>query len=323
MTSMGTGKMSQTTIGVDVSKDHLDAHRLPGGDILRVTNDAKGHRQLICWFGRDVARVVFEPTSRYHRGFEAALGRAGIPFARLHPTRARRFAEASGRLAKTDRVDAGMLARMGALLEPEPETPPSRTQVELAELRRARDGLQRDRLAAANRAGIATLALLRRQAERAARVAEKAIAEVDAAIAALIAADPVLARKAEIVTSIPGVSAVTAATLLAEMPEIGTPGAGAAASLTGVAPMTRESGRWRGQAHIRGGRAALRRGLYMPALSATRCNPDLAALYQRLRANGKPAKLALVAVMRKLVLLANALVRDDRTWEPRLLRPAA
>jgi transposase len=209
-----------------------------------------------------------------------------------------------------------MLARMGALLEPEPATPPSRTQLPLAELQRARDGLQQDRLRAANRAGAATHPLVRRQAERAVRAPERAIAELDAAIAALMAADPGLARKAEIIASIPGTAAKTAASILAEMPEIGTMAAGQAASVTGTAPMTRESGRWRGQAHIRGGRAALRRALYMPALSAVRCNPDLKAVYDRLRAKGKPAKLALVAVMRKLIILANALIRDDRTWTP-------
>jgi transposase len=311
---MGTGKMSKPTIGIDVSKDHLDAHRWPDGDTLRVGNDAGGHRQLIRWIGRDVARVVFEPTSRYHRALEGALARAELPAARLHPTRARRFAEASGRLAKTDRVDAAMLARMGALLEPEPDAPPSPLQAELAELDRARAGLQRDRLAAANRASAATLPLVRRIAERAVRAAERAIATIDAAIATLIAGDPLLARKAAILVSIPGLSAISAATVLAEMPEIGALDAGQAASITGVAPMTRQSGRWRGQAHICGGRAALRRALYMPALAAARYNPDLKAVYDRLRAKGKPAKLALTALIRKLIILANALVRDDRTW---------
>ena len=314
MTSMGTGKMRKTTIGVDVSKDHLDAHRWPEGDALRVTNDARGHRRLIRWIGPGAELVVFEPTSRYHRAFEAALAGAELPFARLHPTRARRFAEAAGLLAKTDRVDAGMLARMGALLEPAPEAPPSPVQAALAELERARAGLQRDRLAASNRAGQATHALVRRQAQRAARAAERAVAEIDAAIAAAIAADPGLARKAAILVSIPGISAVSAALLLAEMPEIGTLEAGEAASLAGLAPMTRESGRWRGKARIRGGRAALRKGLFMPALAAARCNPDLKAVHDRHRAAGKPAKLALTAVMRKLLLLANALVRDNRTW---------
>lgn len=306
--------MTKPTIGVDVSKDHLDACRWPDGQRRRVTNDAKGRRALLAWIGAGVERVVFEPTSRYHRPLEQALFEAGVPFARLHPTQARRFAEATGRLAKTDRVDAAMLARMGALLAPAPVTPKPQVQAELAELHRARAALLRDQLAAGNRASIATLPLLRRQATRAARAAERAVAEVDAAIAALVASDPELARKAAILASIPGVGAATAAAILAEMPEIGRLDPREAASLAGLAPVTRESGRWKGQAKIRGGRAELRRAIYLPALSAARCNPDLKALYDRLRAKGKPFKLALAAIMRKLLLLANSLVRDDRQW---------
>ena len=152
---------------------------------------------------------------------------------------------------------------------------------------------------------------------RAASDIERALDEIDAAVAALVAADPDLARKAEILCSIPGVAMVTAAAILAELPELGSLEAAAAASLTGLAPFTRESGRWKGQAKIGGGRGDLRRALYLPALSAARYNQDLKSVYDRLRARGKPAKLDLVAVTRKLVILANVLVRDDRTWQPR------
>jgi transposase len=308
--------MSNSTIGIDVSKAHLDACRWPDDETRRFANDAKGHRALIAWIGPGVDRVVFEPTGRYHRPLERALHRAGLPFARFHPIRARRFAEATGLLAKTDKVDARLLARMGALLEPAPETPTPRVQAELNELHRARIATQADQLALENRARAAELALLRRQAARAARAAARAVAEIDAAMAALLAADPGLARKAAILVSIPGLGARTAAAILAEMPEIGTLDPGQAGSLSGTAPITRESGRWKGQARIRGGRAGLRRAVYMPALSAVRCNPDLKATYDRLRAKGKPFKLALTAVMRKLLILANALIRDDRTWTP-------
>ena len=157
--------------------------------------------------------------------------------------------------------------------------------------------------------------MLKRQHATRLRQIERALAELDAAIAALIASDEGLARKAEVLCSIPGVSMVTAAAILAEMPELGTLEAATAASLTGLAPCTRESGKWKGQAKIGGGRGDLRRALYLPALSAARFNPDLKAVYDRLRAKGKPAKVALVAVMRKLVILANVLVRDDRIWQ--------
>lgn len=307
---------TQPTIGVDISKDHLDACRWPDGETCRVANDAAGHRALIRWIGADVARVAFEATGAYHRAFERALHRAGVPCAKLNPARVRRFAQALGTHAKTDRVDARLIARMGAMLEPRPQEPTPAILAALHELQRARATLLRERTAAKNRAGQLTLALLRRQNATRLRQIERALVELDAAIAALIASDMGLARKAHVLCSIPGISIVTAAAILAEMPELGSLEAATAASLTGLAPVTRESGRWKGAAKIGGGRADLRRALYLPALSAARFNPDLKAVYDRLRARGKPAKVALVAVMRKLVILANVLVRDDRTWQP-------
>jgi transposase len=309
--------MSEPTIGVDISKDHLDACRWPGGETCRVSNDSAGHRRLIRWIGADVARVAFEATGAYHAAFERALHRADVPYSKLNPARVRRFAEAIGTNAKTDRVDARLIARMGAMLEPAPQQPRPAILAELHELQLARSALVRERTAATNRAGRLTLALLRHQHATRLRQIERALGEVDAAIAALIASDQGLARKAEILCSIPGVSMVTAAAILAEMPELGTLEAATAASLTGLAPFTRESGTCKGQAKIGGGRRDLRRALYLPALSAARFNPDLKAVYDRLRAKGKPAKVALVAVMRKLVILANVLVRDDRTWQSR------
>jgi transposase len=309
--------MSKPTIGVDISKDHLDACRWPDGESLRVTNDATGHRRLLRWIGAAVARVAFEATGAYHAAFERALHRADVPYAKLNPARVRRFAQAVGTHAKTDRVDARLIARMGAMIEPRPQAPAPAILAELHELQLARAALTGERTAAANRASRLTVALLKRQHATRLRQIDRALDEVDAAIAALIASDAGLARKAEILCSIPGISMVTAAAILAEMPELGTLEAPAAASLTGVAPFTRESGKWKGQAKIGGGRSELRRALYLPALSAARFNPDLKAVYDRLRANGKPAKVALVAVMRKLVILANALVRDDRIWQNR------
>ena len=309
--------MTKSTIGVDISKDHLDACRWPGGETTRVINDPAGHRRLIRWIGGDVARVAFEATGAYHAAFERALHRADVPYSKLNPARVRRFAEALGTHAKTDRIDARLIARMGAMLEPAPQAPRPAILAELHELQLARTALMRERTAATNRAGRLTLALLKRQHAARLRQIERALTEIDTAIATLVASDPGLARKAEVLRSIPGVSTITAAAILAEMPELGTLEAASAASLTGLAPFTRESGKWKGQAKIGGGRADLRRALYLPALSAARHNPDLKAVYDRLRAKGKPAKVALVALMRKLVILANALVRDDRTWQSR------
>jgi transposase len=184
----------------------------------------------------------------------------------------------------------------------------------LKELRLARAALIKDRTAARNRAAQLALPLTRRQNARRLAAVERDLRALDEAIAAVIAADESLARAAAILVSIPGISAVTAAAVLAEMPELGSLKPSAAASLGGLAPMTRQSGKWQGRAAIRGGRAGLRRALYMAALTASRFNPDLKAVFDRLVAAGKAPKLALTAVMRKLLLLANALLRDDRKW---------
>lgn len=314
MTSRGTEKMTQATIGVDISKVALDVHRMCDGASRRFANDKAGYRALVAWIGADVARVVFEPTGPYHRGFEHALARAGLPLVKVNPRRARRFAEATGKLAKTDRLDAALLARMGAVLDLEAR--PVRDEIlnELRELHMAREALVKDRAAAKNRAKTLTLALLRRQnAERLNHIARQ-ITAIEADIEARLDADPQLARRFAILTSIPGVSTLTAFALLIEMPELGTLEAGQAASLAGLAPIARQSGHWTGRAFIRGGRAGVRRALYMPALVAARFNPDLKAKYMQLVAAGKPRKLALVAIMRKLIVLANALLRAQRAW---------
>lgn len=310
--------MSPSTIGVDISKDTLDAHRMSGGASCRFANDKTGHRALIAWIGPKAQRVVFEPTGPYHRAFERALAKAGLPLVKVNPRQARRFAEATGKLAKTDRLDAALLARMGALLELEARPVCSPVLAELKELYIAREALIKDRTAAKNRAKIRTLAMLKRQNGQRLDQIERQIAAIDAAILALIEADAELAKRLAILTSIPGVSQITAFALLIEMPELGTLEARQAASLAGLAPVARQSGRWTGRAFIRGGRASVRIALYMPALVAARFNPDMKAKYRQLVAAGKPAKLALTALMRKLLLLANALLRAGRTWTPKL-----
>lgn len=303
------------TIGIDVSKNYLDAAVYPTGEMTRVVNDRKGHTTLLRWLGgRRPTRVVFEATGPYHRELEKRLDAAGLPFVKANPRQARRFAEATGTLAKTDRVDAQLLAQFGALLEPIARPVRSDAQLELAELVAARRGLMRDRTATLNRLQILNLDLLKRHARYRLRQVDAQLVSLDAAIARTIDSDPVLARRHNILVSIPGVSAITAAALLADMPELGSINERQAASLAGLAPVTRQSGKWQGKSFIRGGRSNLRQALYMPALVATRFNPDLKRSYETLIQRGKPAKLAITAIMRRLLVLANALVRDDRTW---------
>jgi transposase len=312
------------TVGIDISKDWLDVGRFPEAEGARFANTAAGHAALVGWLeGLDApgdempVRVVFEATGAYHRALAGALERAGRRFCKVNPRRARRFAQAAGRLAKTDRIDARMLARMGHVLALEPERPQGETQSELNALTSAaRQALVKDRNALLARRSTTGHALVLSQLDRRRAVIEADIAEIDAALAELVRADEHLRTREAILVSIPGLAATSATTILAEMPELGGMGGKQAAAMAGVAPITRSSGQWRGRAFIGGGRAALRRALYMPALVATRFNPALRATYERLVAAGKPKKLALVAVMRKLIVLANALLRDGRKWTP-------
>lgn len=312
MTSKGGLKMTQTIVGVDVSKDRLDAHRLNDTVTRCFKNTKAGRRELIA-FARG-GRVAFEPSGAYHRDLERDLAAAGLEAVKINPLQVRRFAEAIGTRAKTDPIDARLIAAMAARLDLPPTPPCSQIVADLKALQIARQALVKDRTAAKNRAGHLQNPFLKRQAAARLRHVEAQLAALDAEIAALIASDENLCRRRNILTSIPGISAITAAALLAEAPELGTLDAKAIASLAGLAPMTRQSGRWNGRAIIRGGRANLRHALYMPALVAARYNPDLTAVYQRLISAGKPPKVALTALMRKLVILANALLRDDRTW---------
>lgn len=312
--------MTETTIGIDISKDTLDVHRLPGGESRRFGNDKPGFNALIRWIGamdKEPVRIVFEATGAYHRRLERVLADGGLAFVKVNPRQARRFAEAIGQVAKTDTLDAALLARMGALLGLEPRPVPSAALSDLKELLVAREALIKDRTAAKNRAQTLTVAVLGRQNKERLSQIERQLKAIDAEIAARIAAEPDLAERHAILMSIPGLAKVTAAILVIEMHELGTLDQGEAASLSGVAPQTRQSGKWKGRSFVQGGRSRIRQALYMPALVAIRFNPDLKAFYDRLVANGKPKKVAITAIMRKLVVLANALLKKGRKWTPK------
>jgi transposase len=216
--------------------------------------------------------------------------------------------------AKTDAVDARSLARMGAALALEPDAPISLNVRELKDLQVACTGLIKERTRLRNRGHTQTNAVLKRQIKTRLALVERQIAELDAEIAQHIAEDQPTARKREVLCSIPGIGPVAAALILTFLPEIGTLDRKQAGSLAGIVPYSRESGQWKGKAFISGGRKPLRDALYMPALVATRFNPDLKGKYAQLRRAGKPAKVAIVAIMRKLLETANALVKADRLW---------
>jgi transposase len=310
------------TIGIDISKDHLDVHVHPDGCVQQFDNNRAGHARLIAWIApRKPTRIIFEATGAYHRGLQNALAKASLPGVKLNPWQARRFAEATGKRAKTDAVDAAMLARFGATLQPEIRPAPHPIIGGLAELLAARRALVKDRTAALNRGKTLTLALLKRQNFQQLKQIEAQIKDIDREQAKLVAQHEGLQARLDILLSIPGLGAVSALALLIDMPELGTLEAKTAASLGGLAPMTRQSGNWHGKSHIQGGRAQLRQALYMPALVAIRFNPPLKATYLALRKAGKPAKVAIVAIMRKLLIVANALLRDNRVWTQEPAKP--
>jgi transposase len=306
--------MSQT-IGIDISKDTLDAYRQSDGQHLQVRNDRDGLRVLLRWIGRNAELlVVFEATGVYHRDLELTLGARGLPFAKVNPKQARRFAQATGRLAKTDRVDAAMLARMGTALTLVPQVPRRQNLHDLRELLAARRALIKDRTAAKIRQSTARLALIKRQLDARLKRVDDDLERIDAELTALVNVDAALAERLAILRSIPGIGEVTAIALIVDMPELGELEGKQAASLAGLAPVARQSGTWQGKERIQGGRAALRQALYFPAIAAARFNPDLKRKYEALIAAGKEKKVALTAIMRKIIVIANALVRDGRQW---------
>jgi transposase len=241
-----------------------------------------------------------------------------MPIAKVNPRQARRFAEATGNIAKTDALDAAMLTRMGAVLSLQARPVPSGIISDLRDLRTARNALIKDQVAAQTRAKAITLPLLKRQNAARLKQIEAQREAVDAEINALIQDDPDLAQRFAILCSIPGIAEVSAAMLLIEMPELGSLDEKQVAALAGLAPIARQSGNWKGKSFIRGGRQQVRQGLYMPALVAIRFNADLKAKYEQLIKAGKAPKKAITAVMRKLIILANALLKKDRQWQTRV-----
>jgi len=302
-------------VGVDISKDFLDVAFYPPGKAERFANTPKGHRALIKRLAPlEVARVVFEATGAYHRLFERTLAEAGLPMAKVNPRRARQFCEAAGKLAKTDRCDAAMLARMGAMLELALRPVVSKTRDEMKQLLVARDALVKHRAATLNRRQTAGLPMIKTQLAATLRQNEKQTKAIDKKLRELRRADPELQLMFEILISIPGVGEITANVLIIEMPEFGQLDQGEAASLVGVAPVANDSGKSSGARSIRGGRARVRAALYMAAVSASQHHPELSIKYNAMIKAGKLPKVALTAIIRKLAILANALLRDKRKW---------
>jgi transposase len=312
----------ETSVGIDVAKATLDVWVEPEGPGWTVANDAAGIAELTERLrARPVTRVVLEATGGYEYAAVAALGLAGHPVAVVNPRRVRDFARATGRLAKTDRIDARVLARFGAAVRPEPRPLPSAEVQELDATATRRRQLLEMLQAERNRQRTAR-GKLARQIQQHVTWLERQLAALDDDLRHLIEASPVWRAKEDLLRSVPGVGPTTALTLLAELPELGALSGRQIAALVGVAPFARDSGTLRGKRAIWGGRAPVRTVLYMAAVSASRHNPRLRAVYQRLLAAGKPKKLALIACLRKLVVILNAMVAHGTPWDPDLVQIA-
>jgi len=300
-------------VGIDVSKQYLDIFDEALGVPERIANAPQAITQIAARWRCDVL-VVFEATGVYDLELREALGRAGIRFARINPARARDFARASGRLAKTDPIDARMLAAFGRVMQPATEQAVNPARNALARLAKRRDQLVLMRAQEKNRRSEADDRALAERISRLIEVLDSEIAEIEADIKELIKAEPEITDEARLIRSLPGVGPVACMQLIAKMPELGRVGAKQIAALAGLAPFNVDSGAFRGKRKIAGGRKRVRDALYMAALNAVRRADPFKAFYERLRQAGKPAKLALIAVARKLLTVLNAMMRDRKPY---------
>jgi transposase len=303
-------------VGIDVARDHLDIAVHPPGPTWRVPNTRRGHAALVQRVRpQPPARLVLEASGGYERAVVTALRDAGLPVVVVNPRQVRDFARAHGILAKTDALDAQVLARFAAEVRPTVRAQPDAATQDLHDLVTRRRQLLTMRGAEQQRHRQASAAL---RADIAALVAHltRLLAQLDAQIARAVQATPTLRTRAAWLQSIPGIGPVASATLLAELPELGTLNRKQVAALVGVAPFNRDSGAWRGRRAVWGGRASVRAVLYMATLAAARANPPIRAFFQRLVRAGKPFKVALTACMRQLLVLCNALCRQQTPWNP-------
>jgi len=303
-------------VGIDVSKDRLDVHVRPDGEAFAVSRDGKGLEQLVeRLLAVSPTLVAVEATGGFETIVAAAIAGAELPLAIVNPAQIRHFAQAVGKRAKTDPIDAGVIAHFAEAVRPAPRTLPDETSRLLAELVGRRRQIIEMMVAERHREKRATNVRVRKGLARHIAVLERELNAIDQDIDTLVRGSAVWRAKEDLLASVPGIGRTLARTLLANLPELGTLGRREIASLAGLAPYTRQSGRWRGKSMIGGGRSTVRSASFMAALVASRHNVPLKAFYQRLLAAGKPKMLALIAVARKLLTTLNAILRDNRPWQ--------
>lgn len=302
-------------VGIDVSKDRLDVHVRPGDQAFAVGRDEAGIENLVGRL-RDLRPrlVVLEATGGFETVVAAALGAAGLPLAVVNPRQIRAFARACGRLAKTDALDAAIIAHFAEAVHPDPRGIPSAQARALGELVTRRHQIITMMVAERNRRRQLTQPRLTKTVDRVLGTLQEQLSAVESTIDETIRGTPAWRDKEELLTSAPGIGPKIARTLIAELPELGGLTRRKISALAGIAPFNRDSGRHKGVRAIAGGRARVRTALYMAVLVTIRRNLPLAATYRRLRASGKPAKVAIVATMRKLLVMLNAMLRDRIAW---------
>lgn len=304
-------------VGVDVSKDRLDVHVLPSGEAFAVGRDGEGLSALVERLkALSVSVAAVEATGGLETVVAAAVAGAGLPLVVVNPAQVRAFAQALGKRAKTDPIDAAVIARFVQATRPEVRPLPDEATRLLADLVTRRRQIVQMIGAEKQREKRLTEPRLRRSIARLVAALQKELTEVDAEIDDQIRGSPAWRETEELLRSVPGIGPVIARTLMAEMPELGSLDRRQVAALAGLAPFTRQSGRWKGKSFIGGGRTSVRTALFMAALVASRHNPTLRLFHQRLIDAGKPKLVALVATARKLLTLLNAILRDRRPWQP-------
>lgn len=315
--------MSESFVGVDVSRDHLDLHERPGDRHQRYANDAAGIEAVaVRMLELKPALIVAEATGGLEVPLIVALVDRQLPIVQINPRQARDFAKATGRLAKTDIIDAAALAHFAEAVRPPVREFPSEEMRELRELLDRRQQLIGIRVMEQNRLASTAVKSVRRDIDAHIRFLNKKIAAVEKDMNKRIAESESMRRKDEVLQSVPGIGDQVSRTLIIRLPELGTMERRQITSLVGLAPMSWDSGAMKGARHIRGGRSAVRVALYQGALSAVRLNKEFKDFYAKLKAAGKASKVALTAVARKLLVLVNAMLAKNELWRANSELPA-
>jgi len=307
--------VDKITAGIDVSKDRLDVAVRPSGERFVVARNGAGLDNLVARLKElKPYVVVLEATGGFETVVVAALGIAGLPVAVVNPAQIRAFAKAVGQRAKTDPIDAAVIAHFGEATGVAPRPLPDAATQQLADLVARRRqivemiGAERQREKRAN-------PRIKKSISRLVKALERELSSVETDIDDSVRSSPAWREKEDLLSSVPGIASVISRTLIADLPELGSLGRKQIAALVGLAPFTRQSGQWRGKSFIGGGRASVRRALFMGAIVARKHNPVLKAFFERLVAAGKPKKVAIIAVARKLLTILNAIVRDGIPWK--------